>query len=66
MKSQSVDEALELATKYLEKVPRVDPAVIQTVLNWEGKPQMPVTDFYDNAIVDKLVKEGFVERLYKK
>jgi ABC-type nitrate/sulfonate/bicarbonate transport system substrate-binding protein len=34
MKTQSVDEALELATKYLEKVPRVDPAVIQTVLNW--------------------------------
>ena len=66
MKSQSVDEALELATKYLEKVPRVDPAVIQTVLNWEGKPQTPVTDFYDNAIVDKLVKEGFVDRLYKK
>ncbi|HEY7165638.1 MAG TPA: ABC transporter substrate-binding protein [Candidatus Binatia bacterium] len=66
MRSQSVDEALELATKYLEKVPRVDPAVIQTVLNWEGQSQMPVADFYDNAMVDKLVKEGFVDRLYKK
>jgi hypothetical protein len=66
MRSPSVDEALELAVKYLEKVPRVDPPVIQTVLNWEGKPQTPVTDFYDNAIVDKLVKEGFVDRLYRK
>jgi len=66
MRTQSVDEALELARKHLEKVPRVDPPVIQTVLNWEGKPQMPVTDFYDNAVIDKLVKEGFIDRLYKK
>ena len=66
MKSDAVDEALGLATKYLEKVPRVDPAVIQTVLNWEGKPQTPVKDFYDNQIIDKIAQEGFIDRLYKK
>ncbi len=60
-----IDEAYNYAVKYLDRQAKVEPAVIQTVLNWEGKPEAPVTEFYDNTIVDRISKEGFVERLYK-
>ena len=60
-----LDEAYEYAVKYLDREARVDPAVIQTVLKWENKSELPASDFYDNAIGDRIVKEGFVERLYR-
>ena len=62
---ESLDEAYEYAVKYLDREARVDPAVIQTVLNWEGKSEMSVNEFFDNSIIDRIIKEGFVERLYK-
>ena len=61
----SLDEAYEYAVKYLDRTARVDPAVIQTVLNWENKGEGSVNDFFDNSIVDRIIKEGFVDRLYK-
>ena len=61
----ALDEAYEYAVKYLDRQAKVEPAVIQTVLNWEGKGAMPVNDFFDNTIIDRIIKEGFVERLYK-
>lgn len=61
----SLDEAYEYAVKYLDRNARTDPAVIQTVLNWENKGEGAVGDFFDNSIVDRIIKEGFVDRLYK-
>lgn len=61
----ALGEAYEYAVKYLDAVPIVDPAVIHTVLNWEGKGDVPVTGFFDNAIIERLAKEGFIDRLYK-
>jgi NitT/TauT family transport system substrate-binding protein len=61
----SLDEAYEYAVKYLDRTAKVDPAVIQTVLNWENKGEGSVNDFFDNSIVDRIIKEGFVDRLYK-
>jgi len=61
----SLDEAYEYAIKYLDRQARVEPAVIQTVLHWENKGELPVGDFFDNSAVDRIIKEGFVERLYK-
>ena len=61
----ALDEAYEYAVKYLDRQAKVEPAVIQTVLNWEGKPETPLSEFYDNTAVDRIIKEGFVERLYK-
>jgi ABC-type nitrate/sulfonate/bicarbonate transport system substrate-binding protein len=60
-----LDEAYAYAVKYLDRDARVDPAVIQTVLNWEGKGDLPVKDFFDNTIIDRIIKEGFVEKLYR-
>ena len=62
---ESLDEAYEYAVKYLDREARVDPAVIQTVLNWENKGDTSVNEFFDNSIIDRIIKEGFVERLYK-
>src|SRR5262252_7539757 len=63
--SDSLDEAYEYAVKYLDRQAKVDPAVIQTVLNWENKGDSPVNEFFDNSAVDRIIREGFVERLYK-
>jgi NitT/TauT family transport system substrate-binding protein len=61
----SLDEAYDYAVKYLDRNARTDPAVIQTVLNWEGKKDTSVNEFFDNSIIDSIIKEGFVDRLYK-
>ena len=61
----SLDEAYDYAVKYLDRNARTDPAVIQTVLNWEGKKDISPNEFFDNSIIDSSIKEGFVERLYK-
>jgi ABC-type nitrate/sulfonate/bicarbonate transport system substrate-binding protein len=64
-RSADLQEPYEYAVKYLDPVPKVDPAVVQTVLDWEGRSDVPVSGFFDNAIVDRLVQEGFIERQYK-
>jgi ABC-type nitrate/sulfonate/bicarbonate transport system substrate-binding protein len=62
---ESLDEAYDYAVKYLDPNARTDPAVIQTVLNWEGKKDASLNDFFDNSIIDSIIKEGFVDKLYK-
>jgi NitT/TauT family transport system substrate-binding protein len=63
---QDVAEHYDYAIKYLDRVPRVEPAVIKTVLTWVGKGSIPVEDFFDNRIIDQLVRERFIDGLYKK
>jgi NitT/TauT family transport system substrate-binding protein len=65
LRRNDVQETYEYAYKYLERSARVDPAAVQTVLAWEGKSDIAPSRFYDNAIVDRLVQEGFVDKLYK-
>jgi NitT/TauT family transport system substrate-binding protein len=61
----SLDEPYEYAVKYLEREPKVDPAVIQTVLDWEGKANEPTDRFFDNGPIERIAKEGFIDKLYK-
>jgi NitT/TauT family transport system substrate-binding protein len=63
---QDVTEHFDYAVKYLDRVPRVEPAVIKTVLDWVGKGSIPVEGFFDNRIMDQLIRERFIDRLYKK
>jgi hypothetical protein len=65
LRKADVEDSYEYATRYLERVPRVDPTAIQTVLAWEGKSDIAPTRFYDNSIIDRLVQEGFIDNLYK-
>jgi NitT/TauT family transport system substrate-binding protein len=55
----------EFITKYLDSVPRVDPAAVDTVLEMVGQKGAPKAQLYDNAIVDRLAREGFIDKLYK-
>jgi ABC-type nitrate/sulfonate/bicarbonate transport system substrate-binding protein len=64
--SEMLEESYGYAVRYLDRVPKVDPAAIKTILDWEGKSEMPVNNFFDNSIIDRLVRDGFIDRLYKK
>jgi hypothetical protein len=51
---------------YLERIPKAEPDAVQTILEFMGKKGVPVETFQDNSIVDKLSREGFFDKLYKK
>jgi NitT/TauT family transport system substrate-binding protein len=55
----------EFVTKYLDSIPRVDPAAVDTVLEMVGSPGATRTKLFDNGIVDRLVQQGFIDKLYK-
>ncbi len=55
----------EFVTKYLDNVPRVDPAAIDTVLEMVGQSAPSKTKIFDNSIVDRLVQQGLIDKLYK-
>ena len=61
-----LDQFYRDATTYLDRVPRADPEAVQTLLEFMGKKGTPLETLYDNSVVDKLAREGFFERLYKK
>ncbi|MPZ78135.1 MAG: hypothetical protein GEU77_16615 [Deltaproteobacteria bacterium] len=61
----SAEQHYEFVTKYLDAIPRVDPAAIDTVLEMIGQKGAVKAQLFDNAIVDRLVQEGFIDRLYK-
>lgn len=55
----------EFVTKYLESTPRVEPAAVDTILEMVGAKGPQKVKLFDNSIVDRLVQEGFVDKLYK-
>lgn len=60
------ETAYQDAFNFLEKVPRVEPQALQTIVEFQEKKGVPPETFTDNSIVDRLVREGFIDRLYKK
>jgi NitT/TauT family transport system substrate-binding protein len=61
----SAETHYEFIVKYLDRVPRVDPAAVETVLQMVGQSAPAAAKLYDNSIMDALIREGFIERLYK-
>jgi hypothetical protein len=55
----------EFVTKYLDSVPRVDPAALDTVLEMVGSAGTAKAKLFDNSIVDRLVQDGVIDKLYK-
>ena len=51
---------------YLDRVPKADPEAVQTILEFMGKKGIPLDTFMDSSIVERLSREGFFEKLYKK
>jgi NitT/TauT family transport system substrate-binding protein len=54
------------SVRYLERVPRVEPEALTSILEFMGKKDMSIERFAENSIVDRLVKEGFIDDLYRK
>jgi len=46
--------------------PRAEAEGVQTILDFSGKKGIAMETLMDNSIVDKLTREGFFDKLYKK
>ena len=64
--AKPVEEIYSDAVKYVDPVPRVEPEALSATLEFMGKKGLPIETFADNSIVDRLVRTGFVEQIYKK
>ena len=51
---------------YLDRIPKADPEAVQTILEFMGKKGIPLDTFMNSAIVERLSREGFFDKLYKK
>jgi len=60
-----IEELYADSVKFLERVPRVEPEAIAPIVEFMGKKPIPVQTISDNSIVDRLVREGFVAKLFK-
>ena len=60
------EELYKDADKFLERVPRVEPEAIAPIVEFMGKKPIPLETIADNSVIDRLVREGFIEKLYKK
>jgi ABC-type nitrate/sulfonate/bicarbonate transport system substrate-binding protein len=65
-----LDDTYALVTKFTEKTPRVDTRNVATVLEFEpvkGVDAETLTPkVIDNSVVDKLAREGFIEKVFAK
>jgi NitT/TauT family transport system substrate-binding protein len=65
-----VEETYSIVAKFMERIPRVDPRTVSTVLEFEpikgADADSLAAKLIDNSIVDKLVKEGFTEKVLGK
>ena len=62
---KAVEEIYSDAAKYVDRIPRVDADAVSTTLEFMGKKGLPIETFADNSIIDRLVREGFVNQVYK-
>jgi hypothetical protein len=61
----SAEGHYEFVMRYLDSTPRVDSAAVDTVLEMVGSKGASKAALFDNSIVDRLVRDGFIEKLYK-
>jgi NitT/TauT family transport system substrate-binding protein len=61
-----IEDHYDDSVTYLDRIPRAEPEAVQTILEFMGKKGIPVETFQDNSVIDKLTREGFFDRLYKK
>ena len=65
-----LDEMCAIATRYIEKIPRVDARNVATTLEFEPVKGVDAETLapkvIDNSLVDKLAKKGFIEKVFAK
>ena len=54
------------SVEYLERLPRIDADAAATILDFMGKKDTPIETFADQSIVNRLAREGFIEKLYSR
>lgn len=64
--AKNIEDHYKDSVTYLEKIPRAEPEALATILEFMGKKGIPMETFVDNSIVDRLVRNGFVDKLYQK
>jgi NitT/TauT family transport system substrate-binding protein len=64
--TKAIEEIYSDAFKYVDRVPRVEAEAVSTTLEFMGKKGMPIETFADNSIIDRMVREGFIDQVYKK
>jgi NitT/TauT family transport system substrate-binding protein len=64
--AKSIEEIYSDAAKYVDAIPRVEPEAVSATLEFMGKKGLPIETFADNSIIDRLVREGFIDQVYKK
>ncbi len=64
--ARAVEEHYRDSVTYLDRIPRAEPEAVQTILEFMGKKGTPLETFMDNSIIEKLTREGFFDKLYKK
>jgi len=64
--AKQVEDHYRDSVTYLDRIPRAEPEAVQTILEFMGKKGVPVETFQDNSIIEKLTREGFFDKLYKK
>ena len=60
-----IEELYTDSVKFLERVPRVEPEAIAPIVEFMGKKPIAVETIADNSILDRLVREGFIDKLFK-
>jgi len=63
---KNLEDHYQDSITYLEQVPRAEPQAMATILEFMGKKNIPLETFFDNSIIDRLVREGFMDKLRKK
>jgi ABC-type nitrate/sulfonate/bicarbonate transport system substrate-binding protein len=64
--AKMIEDHYRDSVTYLDRIPRAEPEAVQTILEFMGKKGTPIETFQDNTIVDRLVREGFFDKLYRK
>ena len=52
--------------KFLERVPRLDAQAPAPIVEFMGKKPIPVETIADNSIVNRLERDGLIDKLYGK
>jgi ABC-type nitrate/sulfonate/bicarbonate transport system substrate-binding protein len=63
---KAIEEIYTDAARYVDPIPRVEAEAVSATLEFMGRKNLPIETFADNTIIDRLVKEGFADQLYRK
>jgi NitT/TauT family transport system substrate-binding protein len=63
---KSIEDHYSDSVTYLDRIVSAEPEGVQTILEFMGKKGVPFETFVDNTIIDRLIREGFFDKLYKK